>query len=514
MSADTVWKFENRWMIEGLLTTSAPLHIGNGETIDRPLKEDKNSGNKEPVKVNAVITDHQGKPFIPGSTIKGNLRSWMDGRFDDAFLENIFGTKKVEKDRDVKGGRTEFHCAYLKQAPSGYESPQYDAETVTEITIGIAIDRRTRTVSDGKLYHQLVVPPGADFSLRITGQNMAEEEITALLKGLDGFNNSTERLALGSGASDGWGRLKWKLQKVGFLGKDEALAWLDSGAQSTGYAITGRDRTDEFRRKIANDNAPTKHDANMLRLELELQFNGLFLVNDPARVIESDDKDKKTPDHMPRIINDGSKHGKALLPASSFRGAFRSQAERIARTIGKKACRVDDKVSRCKPVFSVKEKKKLCIACRTFGAAGWKTPLFISDFVQTNQAVTLDQEFVAIDRFTGGSRDGAKFNARGFVDPVLKGSITVDTSRISQAEAGLLALTLRDLIEGDITFGFGSAKGYGACTAQVVSATLPKAPDWLQKNGMEKIVWKDGDDHAPLRNAAACFVQTFCEVAQ
>lgn len=498
-------------MIEGLLTTSAPLHIGNGETIDIPLKEDKNSGNKEPVKVNAVITDHQGKPFIPGSIIKGNLRSWMEGRFDDVFLEKILGTKKVEKDRDVKGGRAEFHCAYLEQPPSACKSPQYDAGSVTDITIGIAMDRRSRTASDGKLYQQLVVPPGTDFSLRITGQNMTDEEIEALLRGLDGFNNSNEPLTLGAGTSDGWGRFKWKLQKVGFVGKDEALTWLNSDAQSAGYAIPGKDRTDEFRKKVATEKTPPKGNDTTLRIELELQFNGLFLVNDPARVVKEEGNDK-TPDHMPRIIDDGSKHGKALLPASSFRGAFRSQAERIARTIGKEACLADDTKFSCKPIFSALEKHELCIACRTFGAAGWKTPLFISDFVQTNQAVTLDQEFVAIDRFTGGSREGAKFNARGFVDPVLKGSMSIDTSRIDQAEAGLLALALRDLIEGDITFGFGSAKGYGSCTAKVLSATLPKAPGWLQKHGMEKIVWKDGDDHAPLRGAAACFVQTFCEV--
>lgn len=503
MSADVIWKFENRWVIEGVLTTNSFLHIGNGEKVTDT--EDDNAP-----KPNAIITDHEGKPFLPGSSIKGNLRSWMEGRFEGAIIEKIFGTQKVEKDEDVKGGRAEFHCAYLKQASSVYKSPTYDAEKSTDITIGIAIDRRTRTVSDKKLFHQLVVPPGTEFSFRITGQNMDEAEISALLKGLEAFNNSIEPLTLGSGTADGWGRFGWKLQKVSFIGKNETLAWLNSGARSVGYAIPGRNRTDEFRKMIADSTAPSKRDDNKLCLQIELHFNGLFLVNDPARVVESDDKDKKTPDHMPRVTKDG----KAMLPASSFRGAFRSQAERIARTVGKYACLVDDTKTRCKPIFSVKEKQKLCIACRTFGAAGWKTPLVISDFLQINNAQTLDQEFVAIDRFTGGSREGAKFNAQGFIDPVLKGSIAIDTSRIKPEEAGLLALTLRDLIEGDITFGFGSAKGYGSCTAKVVSGTLPKAPEWLKKHGMEKIIWKEGDDHAQLHKVAACFVQTFCEVAK
>jgi CRISPR/Cas system CSM-associated protein Csm3 (group 7 of RAMP superfamily) len=493
MSADTMWKFENRWMIEGLLTTNAPLHIGNGDTIERPLKEDKNSANKE---------------IIPGSTIKGNLRSWMDGRFDAALLERIFGTKKVEKDKDVKGGRAEFHCAYMGQAPSAYNSSQYDAESVTDISIGIAIDRRTRSVSDGKLFQQLVVPPGTEFFFRITGQNMGEEEVVALLKGLEGFNNNNKPLTLGSGTAGGWGRLECKLQKVGFVGKNEALAWLNSGAQTAGYCIPGKDRTDEFRKLVSGSAALLKHDDHTLNLEIELHFDGLFLVNDPVRIIR--EGTDKTPDLMPRI----TKNGKALLPASSFRGAFRSQAERIARTVGKDACRVDDTASRCKPIFSAREKQKLCIACRTFGAAGWKTPLFISDFIQINDTQTLDQEFVAIDRFTGGGRDGAKFNARGFVDPVLKGSISIDTSRIGQAEAGLLALVLRDLIEGDITFGFGSAKGYGSCMAKVVSADLPRADAVFHSVGVTEISWKTGENYEPLREAATRFVQTFCEVTR
>jgi hypothetical protein len=39
----------------------------------------------------------------------------------------------------------------------------------------------------------------------------------------------------------------------------------------------------------------------------------------------------------------------------------------------------------------------------------------------------------------------------------------------------LLAYTLRDLKEGDISFGFGAAKGYGATVADV---RLTEAPDF------------------------------------
>ena len=53
----------------------------------------------------------------------------------------------------------------------------------------------------------------------------------------------------------------------------------------------------------------------------------------------------------------------------------------------------------------------------------------------------------------------------------------------------MLALTLRDLIEGDIPMGFGAAKGYGACTATIealeVSEHLGGLQTWVDSLELE-----------------------------
>ena len=49
---------------------------------------------------------------------------------------------------------------------------------------------------------------------------------------------------------------------------------------------------------------------------------------------------------------------------------------------------------------------------------------------------------------------------------------------VASPAAGLLALTLRDLLEGDVTFGFGAAKGYGACTAEFADEA---SRQWFQQ---------------------------------
>ncbi|MGH8615097.1 MAG: TIGR03986 family type III CRISPR-associated RAMP protein [Gammaproteobacteria bacterium] len=78
------------------------------------------------------------------------------------------------------------------------------------------------------------------------------------------------------------------------------------------------------------------------------------------------------------------------------------------------------------------------------------------------------QEFVAIDRFTGGAANKKKFNAERPDSVTLHGWIEVEPERICAWGYGLLALVLRDLKEGDIQFGLGRAKGYGSCTAKLV----------------------------------------------
>ncbi|MDY6912303.1 MAG: RAMP superfamily CRISPR-associated protein, partial [Chloroflexota bacterium] len=213
-----------------------------------------------------------------------------------------------------------------------------------------------------------------------------------------------------------------------------------------------------------------------LRVGLELYFDGPFLVNDPSQCTDEDnditEDGNKKPDHAPLC----DKNGKAYLPGKAVRGPVRSQAERILRTLREDvACRVTDRNDACKAVYTedeVREKEKLCMACHVFGASGWRTLVDFSDFHEVNDhQESFDQEFVAIDRFIGGVSGSAKFDAKAVYKPILKGEVTVDLDRIPLWGLGLLALTLRDLIEGDTQFGFGSGKGYAACTAKITSLT-------------------------------------------
>ena len=69
----------------------------------------------------------------------------------------------------------------------------------------------------------------------------------------------------------------------------------------------------------------------------------------------------------------------------------------------------------------------------------------------------------------------------------MRGSIRIDVERLKKLgddvrpALGLLALTLRDLAESDISFGWGSSKGYGWATADTGGLSPTKWVEALLK---------------------------------
>jgi hypothetical protein len=189
---------------------------------------------------------------------------------------------------------------------------------------------------------------------------------------------------------------------------------------------------------------------------------------------------KMASDHVARLTLT-AEGLKVLLPASSLRGALRSQAERILRTLRPEA--TGD------PWGSVDREG---LIERLFGHAGQRARLECADFLSTKPVGPPDsdpekfvprhpQEFVAIDRFTGGVAGAKKFDAEAVYRPSLVGTLSLPLDAVAPAALGLLALVLRDLSEGDITLGAKAAIGYGACRATITQIALtgrPPAGPW------------------------------------
>lgn len=451
--------FDNRWRIDGYLTTRTPLHIGSGSAITHA---DLKAAN-ELVDITAVETDSNGRAYIPGTSIKGNLRSWFEkSGIDSTITEQLFGSRKTDAEKAV-GGKAEFWNAYaLTSQDNKYSAAYWRPDRLTDITVSVSIDRCTRTAVEQKLFHHEFVPPGITFEMSISLQDVSDEDIATLLCALQNGFSGNDPITMGASTGNGWGRFDWKLKGIARIDKAGVKKWLHEGAAAVGLNAL-MPLPEEKRRDLMDkvDKMEIVPPDTRLKIGLRLKFKGLFLVNDPSRV-----KEGETADHMPRLNHEG----KVVLPAESFRGALRSQAERIIRTVGGQACGPSGP---CKAISRIEELLNLCPACQVFGGTGWKSSISFHDFVMCDDKEPIIQEFVAIDRFTGGGAEHLKFNAEAVPDPELEGKVSIDMDRINPCGLGILILAFRDLIEGDITFGFGASKGYGACTAEIMDINIP-----------------------------------------
>ncbi|MFQ5741492.1 MAG: RAMP superfamily CRISPR-associated protein [Acidobacteriota bacterium] len=522
-----------RYKISAELVAQTPLHIGSGREMS--LKIDEDSGQEtrledeeekiKVVKVQGVAKDAAGRPYLPGSTLKGCLRELAEKwRLSKEIRDQLLGCPPPERegatpgqeDKDPGwGGRLVFAAAFLKEAsptPPLFQSENpplwWDGERFTYVMAGVALDRVTRTARRHKLFHYEVVPKGSRFWMEICTDGPSDRELGTFLAFLEAIRKSS--LVLGGHWAQGFGRLHLGEIKVhGIRTEEEARQWLAGPA--AGFEGLPELSPETLEALPAGEWVRPDEVSEKLELEVVLQFEGPFLINDPTRPTRSAGEGEGAAHHYLE-----STDGAILLSSSSFRGALRSQAERIARTMApagarrnggatssrrlRPPCYIDDPQLACKPVTRMtavperegEEKKEeegtrdavenLCLTCRLFGASGWRSPLEIPDFFPLEEGEELEQELVAIDRFTGGAAPGKKFNARYRFKPCLKGRIGIDLARIDAGHAGLLVLGMRDLIEGDIQFGLGRGKGFGACTARITAVGLPdKWPVWLER---------------------------------
>ncbi|MGQ0594714.1 MAG: RAMP superfamily CRISPR-associated protein [Gammaproteobacteria bacterium] len=449
-----------------------PLHVGSGDETTREKLTREDIG--ECVRVDAVAVDDGGCPCLPGPTLKGALRAYLVANGKGTAADSLFGTAD-------KAGKAEIQFAYCTtpQPADPTFPPYWQHERGAGVETSVSLDRHTRTAIEDRLFHREVVPPGTVFRFEATADGLNEGEIADLLEALEGLNH----LALGADKASGKGRFKWQRGSVKRFGKDEFDRWwqalaTDERADWWAYAET-------YSVPNATPVAP-KHPA----LKIVIQFDHRFLVNDPD---QEPPRGSPEPDMNP--LRDWN--GRAFLPAKSFRGALRTQAERILRTMGKQACAVGSKrpqEGQCRTLHTHEEVGRLCYACQVFGTPGWRSRLWVSDFTATQAFDEASQQFVAVDRFTGGAREGALYEIRAADKPALSGELRVDARRMPFWGYGLLALAIRDLVEGDIRFGYGRARGYGAARGRLVGGLS----DWRRVYAALLPAIRAGGDRADL----------------
>ena len=398
-----------------------------------------------------LLKDAEGKPFIPGASIAGAARSFLARqRSPWAKYQGGLTTEPPELKR-LFGGAAKADTVEESDTMSALiVADAHCKQEATSIRDGVRVDAESGAAADKAKFDVEVVERGTEFVLNlecIIREGDANYDLTTLfLVILHGFEKGD--ISLGARTRRGYGRGKvksWKIRDLQMDNREDVLAWLRGDPCSRPPS-----RLEET---LANYSPPSDY-KQYFRVEADFELRTSLLIR-------SSSADPNAPNEVPDMTHLHS-NGKPVVPGTSFAGAFRHRAALIADMLNwSKGPKDEDAVCEMfgpvhKPDSSTNQQKEL-----------WASRVHIEE--RLVKGVKLQwQDRVAIDRFTGGSLEGALFNEKpaypiSLTDlpkkPNLRLRLTLEEPE--DAEIGLLLLTLRDFWNSHTALGGETSNGRG-----------------------------------------------------
>jgi CRISPR/Cas system CSM-associated protein Csm3 (group 7 of RAMP superfamily) len=426
----------DRVRITGHLRCLGDLSIGSGtETKEtRPARD----GETAEARVLDICRFPDGRPYVPGSTLRGLLSDLCRLRFKDHHAR-LFG--------DARGagsvGALRVYDAPL--APHSADDPAWPQLPRTRNSI----DPITGTARDQHLFSFHFVPQGRGFDCELELDQVTEAELGCLLALLRLLREDNRAARLGRGASRLEGRVEW-------IGAEEQVCVLRPEALAT-WLVEPPTRSLETCFKTITPTVPdvAELDGESLILDLRLYPQGPILV-DPER---PDEKVEGQPDMLFRR----DPQSRAVLPAASLRGWLRGQCRRILLTL------LIHKLPSAAPPYEAATDIAENLIGALFGTTGRRSAVALEDAIGTDTQPH-PQMFNAVDRFTGGVAEGALYQVEAVIGGCFQTRLHIQPAYLGRGGdwwKGLLALALRDALEGDVILGWGKAKGYGRLAVAV-----------------------------------------------
>ncbi len=424
---------DGKLVIEGKIELLSPLHIGSGENDSTDLD---------------VIKDADGKPYITLTSFIGALQHHLAKNYetDKNDLEKLFGFTKGD---DSQGSLIIGNDLFLLPATNG--------NIVTRD--GIKINQKTGIVTDKAKYDYQIVDKGAKFSFKLEAaysgafKSTLLKYFTTIIEMLKANGNYSDQFGLRIGAktNNGLGKVflvEEKLFDYDFSNSKSVIAWL-KGVKPTFTANN-------------NQTALTKRQNDFI-------IDGYFDLK-TSLIQRSYNDDPSMPDAS--HIQSSNKN---ILAGSGAKGAIISRVRRIVNTIWEededlKTEFLDNLLGYVYDKNGEEDKRKS------------KEPKNAKLQIEERELpayITELQSRIKIDRFTGGTINGALFDSMPLfntkelnesTDLGKKTRITITVKNYTEEEAGLLLLVLKDLWTGDIPIG--GEKGIGRGVFNGVYATI------------------------------------------
>ena len=412
------------------------------------------------------------EPTIPGRSIRGAVRAACDvarqalegagdpatqdgGVFSKASWVSLWGddtdyTGKSLLDRrlrsddslPIRQSALTFHAVSFpkyKDSDSG-ESPLPRRH-------GVGIDRTTGAASDGALYEHEFLPRGTKFDIRITaegrddetmGRNQSEgipgpasSEAIELLLHLIRSLFESKAISLGGRTGSGQGRIK--VQESNEERQDSDDQYLRIVAQSKG--IVGKepvDIVDALTGALSagpESSKGTDSSAWLGTQPARITINwwsptGIFVAEDKKltkqrkAAKEAENKEKGINEEVHEVVyplrdpSEEWENAQLLIPGTSIRGALRSRASRIARTVLAARRELEPFASRDLHDQIPTEPN---LVRYMFGCTEYRGALTVHDCLSKKTGTCVEVTHNAIDRWTGGVIDGGLFTEAIFL---------------------------------------------------------------------------------------------------
>ena len=487
-----------------------------------------------------------GEPTISGRSIRGAVRAACEiarqtmedaghpttqdgGVFSKASWVSLWGddtdyTGKSLLDRRLRSDDS----LPIRQSALTFHAvsfPQYKDSDPGESPLprrhGVGIDRTTGAASDGALYEHEFLPRGTAFDIRITAEgrdgeqkedNDKEPQNNKQSEGIPGpaSSKSVKKLlefivdvldsgaiCLGGRTGSGQGQIRVIEPKLRRL----------SGTTNAGALTTPADILNALIGQDMEGTAlPLKLDGWTLEEPARITIDwwsptGIFVAEDEKLTKqrkaqkEAENRKKGIDEEVHEVVyplrdpSEEWENAQLLIPGTSIRGALRSRASRIARTV----LAAKDELS----TFTSHDLHEQIAAEPNlvrymFGSTKYRGALTVHDCLSTDPGKCIEVTHNAIDRWTGGVIDGGLFTEAVYLgthwEPITidinlrqllnnieaeKGPEDREQSKPTHADYAhaayvLLGLVLAELSAGTLPLGSRSTRGLG----QVVVSSI------------------------------------------
>jgi len=499
------------------LVTDAPLHSGGvDEVVDRSRDpEDRTTVARR------FARDGHGRPVLTGRSVKGALRAacqrFLEERgdavgLDERELRQLWGDDGTRGAGSAAPLRASAITVHTVELPTeGYEGDE-GHKIMLPTRMGNAIDRYWGSAGDTALFEHEYLPRGKELALTITAEaglpddvevpqgDVAPpgpeqvEKLFALIIGLikDG------RVAFGGRQNAGWGRVAlsdskkaWTLTKAEPGSRAGLEEWLSgAGGRSVDVAPVDCGGSGRMRIEITWD-SPTGI------LVAEPQDDGSQEETDagaadgvPGEAEGADSEETKPA----RPLRAGPEESDPIvLPGSSVRGALRTRATRIARTI--LLAKKDPSTGADWSGAGVHEQlaQDPSLVRDLFGSTTHRGALTVLDTLAAEDGPSRKVTHNAGDRWTGGVADGLLYSEEVYDSTWNSIVLELDLDRLlTNARAGLgepggqensqgedrsraafclLGLVLAELAAGTLPLGSRGTRGMGQVEVKAMAVT-------------------------------------------